>query len=78
MPMDSTSSPKDTLWQTGLKRKVQQSVVYKGLILLTEINTGLVGEKLEDLPNQQPPKKGRSSNTCIRQSRLQTYIGQMR
>jgi hypothetical protein len=32
---------KDTVWQTGLKRKIQQSVVYKRLISLTKINTGL-------------------------------------
>jgi hypothetical protein len=38
--MDSTSPSKDTIWQTGLKRKIQQSVVYKRHILLTEINTG--------------------------------------
>jgi hypothetical protein len=32
---------KDTIWQTGLKRKIQQSVVYKRPISLTETNTGL-------------------------------------
>jgi hypothetical protein len=32
----------------------------------------------EGLPSQWPPKIGKSSNTYIRQSRLQTYIGQMR
>jgi hypothetical protein len=32
---------KDTIWQTGMKKKIQQSVVYKRHIFLTEINTGL-------------------------------------
>jgi hypothetical protein len=39
--MDLTPPSKDTIWQSGLKRKIQQSVVYKRPILLTEINTGL-------------------------------------
>jgi hypothetical protein len=55
--MDSTAPSKDTVWQTGLKRKIQQSVVYKRPILLIEINTGL-GERLEkDLPNNGPSKQ---------------------
>jgi hypothetical protein len=37
----STTPSKDTVWQTGLKRKIRQSVVYKRSILLIEINTGL-------------------------------------
>jgi hypothetical protein len=41
MSTDSTSSSKDTIWQTGLKRKIQQSVVYRRPISLTETNTGL-------------------------------------
>jgi hypothetical protein len=40
MSMDSTP-PSIHLWQTRLERKIQQSVVYKRLILLIEINTGL-------------------------------------
>jgi hypothetical protein len=36
-----TPSSKDTIWQTGLKRKIQQSIVYKRHMLLTEINTSL-------------------------------------
>jgi hypothetical protein len=36
------SPKKDTVWQTGLKRKTQQSVVYRRpTISLTETNTGL-------------------------------------
>jgi hypothetical protein len=74
--MDSTSPSKDIIWQTGLKRKTQQSVVYRRTISLKETNTG---ERLEEeLPNQWPPKTGRSSNTYLRQSRLQTCINQMR
>jgi chloramphenicol O-acetyltransferase len=38
--MDSTPPSKDTVLQTGLKRKIQQSI-YKRPILLTEINMGL-------------------------------------
>jgi hypothetical protein len=77
MSMDSTLPSKDNVWQTGLKRKIQQSVVYKRPTLLTAINTGLGKRLEEDLPSQWPPKTGRSSNTYIRQRRLQTYIGQM-
>jgi hypothetical protein len=36
MSMDLTPPSKDTVWQTGLKRKTQQSVVYRRLISLTE------------------------------------------
>jgi hypothetical protein len=39
--MESTPPSKDTIWQTGLKRMIQQSVVHKRPTLLTEINTGL-------------------------------------
>jgi hypothetical protein len=39
--MNSTPSSEDTDWQTGLKRKIQQAVVYKRPILLTEVNNGL-------------------------------------
>jgi hypothetical protein len=39
--MKSISPSKDTDWQTGLKRKTQQSIVYKRPTLLTEINTGI-------------------------------------
>jgi hypothetical protein len=40
MSMDSTLPSKDTIWQTGLKRKIPKAVVYKRPILLIEINTG--------------------------------------
>jgi hypothetical protein len=39
--MDSTPPSKDTIWQTGLKRKIQQFIVYRRPISLTETNTGL-------------------------------------
>jgi hypothetical protein len=38
---DSTVPSKDAVWQTGLKRKIQQSVVYKRPISMTEIKTSL-------------------------------------
>jgi hypothetical protein len=41
MLMDLIPPSKDTFWQTGLKRKVQQSVAYRRPISLTEISTGL-------------------------------------
>jgi hypothetical protein len=41
MSRDSTPPSKDTAWQTGLKRKIQMSLVYKRPISLTKINTGL-------------------------------------
>jgi hypothetical protein len=41
MLMDLTPPLKDTLWQTGLKREIQQSVVYRRPISLKETSTGL-------------------------------------
>jgi hypothetical protein len=41
MLMDSTPPSKDTIWKTGLKRKIPQSVVYRRPISLRETNTGL-------------------------------------
>jgi hypothetical protein len=32
---------KDAIWQTGLKRKIEQSVAYRRPISLTETSTGL-------------------------------------
>jgi hypothetical protein len=51
---------KDITLKIGLKRKIQQSVVYRRLISLTETNTGLGKRLEEDLPRQWPPKTGRS------------------
>jgi hypothetical protein len=34
-------SSKDTIWQTGLERKIQQSVAYRRHISLTETGSGL-------------------------------------
>jgi hypothetical protein len=36
MSVDSTPTLKDTVWQNGLKRKIQQPVVYRRPISLTE------------------------------------------
>jgi hypothetical protein len=41
MLTDSTPPPKDTVWQAELKRKIQQSVVYRRPISLTETNIDL-------------------------------------
>jgi hypothetical protein len=41
MLMDLIPPSKDTVWKTGLKRKIQQSVVYRRPISLIEISTGL-------------------------------------
>jgi hypothetical protein len=41
MLMELTPPSKDTVWQTGLKRKIQQSVVYRRPISSTETSTGL-------------------------------------
>jgi hypothetical protein len=41
MSTDPTPPSKDIIWQTELKRKIQQSVIYKRPISLREINTGL-------------------------------------
>jgi hypothetical protein len=35
MLMDLTPPSKDTIWQTGLKRKIKQSLVYRRIISLT-------------------------------------------
>jgi hypothetical protein len=40
MLTDLTLPPKDTVSQTGLKMKIQQSVVYRESISLTETSTG--------------------------------------
>jgi hypothetical protein len=41
MLMDLTLPPEDTIWQTGLKRKIQKSDVYRRPISLKETSTGL-------------------------------------
>jgi hypothetical protein len=76
--MDSTPPSKDTIWQTGLKRKIWQSVVYKSHTLLTKINTGLGWKAGKRFTKLMAPNPGRNNNTYIRQSRLQAYISQMR
>jgi hypothetical protein len=40
MLMDLIPPLKDTVWQTGLKRRIQQSVAYRRPISLTKISTG--------------------------------------
>jgi hypothetical protein len=41
MLTDLIPPSKDTIWQTGLKRKIQQSAAYRRPISLTETSTGL-------------------------------------
>jgi hypothetical protein len=41
MLMDLIPPSKETVWQTGLKRKIQQSVAYRRTISSTETSTGL-------------------------------------
>jgi hypothetical protein len=41
MLTDLITPSKDTIWQTGLKRKIQQYVVYRRPISLIETSTGL-------------------------------------
>jgi hypothetical protein len=70
---------KDSVWQTRLKRKIQQSVVYWRPISLTETSTGLEKKDGRRFTKPMPlPKKGKSSNAYVRQGRVQTYIDQMR
>jgi hypothetical protein len=62
--MDLDPPSKDTIWQTGLKRKIQQSVV-TGDPSHRQKQTLAEGERLEDLPSQWPPKTDRGSNTYL-------------
>jgi hypothetical protein len=55
--MDSTCPSKDITWQTGLKRKLQQSVVYKRPISLTETNNGLAWKARRRFTKSMPPLK---------------------
>jgi hypothetical protein len=41
MLTDLTPPSKDTIWQTVSKRKIQQSVVHRRPISLTDISSGL-------------------------------------
>jgi hypothetical protein len=78
MLTDLAPPSKDTLWQTGLKSKIQQSVVYRRPISLTETNTGLrwkAGRRF--IKSMAPPKQARVA-IIISQSGLQIYIDQMR
>jgi hypothetical protein len=68
----------DTVWQTGLKKKIQQSVVNRIPISLTETSTGLGRKAERRFTKPRPLKTGRSSSIYLGQSKLQTYIDQMR
>jgi hypothetical protein len=60
---DSTPPSKETNWQTGLKRKIQQSVVYKHCLRLS-------GWKKEDLPSEWPTKTAGMSDKIDFKSKL--------
>jgi hypothetical protein len=70
--MASTPPSKDIDWQTELKRKSQQFVVYKKPMLQIETNTALGWKSGKRFTKLMNPKTGRGSNTYIRLSRLQT------
>jgi hypothetical protein len=67
-----------TIWQTWLKRKIQQSVAYRRPISSTDTSTDLGWKAGRRFTKPMVPKTGRSSNTYLWQSRLQTYIDQTR
>jgi hypothetical protein len=72
------SPSKDTIWKTGLKRKIQ-NLLPKGDPYHQQKLALAESERLEQyIPIQWPLKTGRGSNTYLRQTRLHTYIDQMR
>jgi hypothetical protein len=78
MLMDLIPPSKDTIWQTGLKRKIQKSAAY-GRPTHQQKPALAESERLEeDLPSQWPQKTGKGSSTYLGQNRLQTYIDKMR
>jgi hypothetical protein len=64
--------------ENWIKKEIQQSASYCRPTSSTEISTGWECKAGRDLPSQWPPKTVRGSNTYLGQSRLQTYIDQMR
>jgi hypothetical protein len=76
MLTDLTLPSKDTTWQTGLKRKIQQSV--ETYLIDRNKNWLRVKGWKKIYQANGPPKTGRSGNTYFRQTRLQTYIDQIR
>jgi hypothetical protein len=76
--MDVTTPSKDTIWQTGLKGR-SSNLLPTGDPSHQQKQALTEDERLEeDLPRQWPLKTRRGSNTYLGQSRLQTYIDQMR
>jgi hypothetical protein len=77
--VNGLNSPiKSTVWKSGLKRKTQQFVAYCRPISSIEISITEDERLGENLPSQWPTKTGWSTNTYLWQSRLQTYIDQMK
>jgi hypothetical protein len=78
MFMEVIPTSNDIFWQTGLKRKIQK-LLHTGDPSHQQKQALAEGEGLdEDLPSQWPLKTVRDNNANLRQSRLQTYIDQMR
>jgi hypothetical protein len=79
MLTDLIPPSKDTIQQTGLKRKIQQSAAYRRPMSLTEKKHWLRVKGWKKIYQTSGPQKiGRNNNTYFRQSRLQIYIDQMR
>jgi hypothetical protein len=57
MLTDLTPPSKDTVWQTGLKRKIQQFVVYRRPISLTGTSTGIGWKARRRFTKPMPPPK---------------------
>jgi hypothetical protein len=77
--VNGLNSPlKDTVWQTGLKGS-SNNLLFTRDPSHQQKEALAQGERLEeDLPSQWSLKTGRGSNTYFGQSRLQTYIDQLR
>jgi hypothetical protein len=62
--MDLIPPSKDNDWQTGLKRKIQQSAAYRRPTY-PQKQALAESESLEDLPSQWPAKIGSGNNTYL-------------
>jgi hypothetical protein len=69
---------KGTIWQTGYKRKIQQSVAYRRPISLTETSTGLGGKARRRFTTSVAPENRQEKQYLSWKIRLLTYIDQMR
>jgi hypothetical protein len=67
MLTDLTPPSNDTVWQTGLRRKIQQCVVYRSHISSTETSTGLGWKAGRRFTKPMSPPPFWSSNTYLGQ-----------